>query len=384
MLQPRIPLWRCFQQSTNSRSFLRTYATSQKTKPRSSQSDITSTDEDGSPKKKYSQRVRLIRSDEKSIWLRGITNSTRNYKRQIFTHLWKGGPYKPLTYPKKGMAKGGRNNQGRVCVRHRGGGHKRRIRILDFHRKEPGRQIVERIEYDPNRTAHIALLKNEKTKKRTYIVAADGMMAGDTVESFMSGIPARIVDEMGGTIDPGILASKTIFTGNCLPIFRIPPGTQVYNVGSKIGGKAVFCRTAGSFATVTQKNVENESKLNPQYQSCEVQLASGEIRKVSPYACATIGRVSNHEHHKNTLGKAGRSRWKNIRPTVRGMAMNAADHPHGGGRGKSKGKRIPQSPWGQQAKSGFKTRRKRNRHTFLVKDRERNMGKRRAPKGTQS
>lgn len=249
-----------------------------------------------------------------------------------------------LTFPKVGHGKGGRNHSGQITVRHRGGGHRRRIRTVDFARKEPGKHMVERIEYDPNRSAHLALVQNLQTKKYSYIIAAEGMRGGDTVESFRAGIPDELLKSMGGVLDPGMLAAKTAFRGNCLPMKMIPLGTQIYCMGSAATRGAVFCRSAGTYATVISKAEVGKKKV---VKDVTVRLQSGEIRTVAPDACATIGTASNPHHHFEQLGKAGRSRWLNIRPTVRGVAMNAADHPHGGGRGKSKGNVDPVSIWGR-------------------------------------
>ncbi|KAG9916920.1 ribosomal protein L2, partial [Aureobasidium melanogenum] len=233
----------------------------------------------------------------------------------------------------------------------------------------------ERIEYDPNRSTHLALLTRQKTGEKSYILAADGMRAGDVIESYRAGIPGELLKSMGGVMDPGMLAAKTAFRGNCLPVRMIPLGTQVYAVGSTTGKGAVFCRSAGTFATVVSKE-----EVGKKVKEVVVRLQSGEVRRVSPDACATIGVASNPHHHFRTLGKAGRSRWLNIRPTVRGLAMNAADHPHGGGRGKSKGNVHPVSIWGTPAKGGYKTRAKRNPNKHVVQERERNQGKRRTSK----
>ena len=270
------------------------------------------------------------------------TPGVRHLRRPINDHLWKGKPYRPLTFAKIGHGKGGRNNTGRVTVRHRGGGARRRVRTVDFERREPGKHMVERIEYDPNRSAHLAFLENVTTKKKSYIIAAEGMRAGDIVESYMAGIPKELIKSMGGTVDPGMLAAKTAFRGNCLPMHMVPLGTQVYCVGSQPRKGAVFCRSAGTYATVMARE-ESGKKIK----DVTLRLQSGEVRKVSKDACATIGVASNPHWQFRQLGKAGRSRWLNIRPTVRGVAMNAADHPHGGGRGKSKGNVHPVSPWGQ-------------------------------------
>ncbi|KAK5134968.1 hypothetical protein LTR08_005920 [Meristemomyces frigidus] len=303
------------------------------------------------------------------------TPGIRHLRRPINDHLWKGGPHMKLTFAKVGHGKGGRNNSGRVVMRHMGGGHRRRIRTVDYVRDTPGKHLVERIEYDPNRSAHLALVESVKTKEKSYIIASEGMRAGDTVESFLSGIPRDLLASMGGVVDPGMLAAKTAFRGNCLPMHMVPLGTQVYNVGSTPGKGAVFCRSAGTYATVIARE-EVGSEKNKKIKDVTVRLQSGEVRKVAKDACATIGVASNPNHHFRQLGKAGRSRWLNIRPTVRGLAMNACDHPHGGGRGKSKGNVHPVSIWGTPAKSGYKTRKKRNPNKHVVQERVRNQGKR--------
>jgi len=249
------------------------------------------------------------------------TPGLRHLKRPINDHLWKGRPFLPLTIAKKGHGKGGRNNSGRVTIRHRGGGHKRRLRTVDFHRMAPGKHTVERIEHDPGRSAHIALLNEDATGKKSYIVAAEGMREGDVIQSYRAGIPKDLLASMGGVIDPGVLAAKTAWRGNCLPLHMIPVGTMVYNVGSMKGGGAVFCRSAGTYATVMQK--DDEVKTGSGQRFVNVRLQSGEIRKVNREACATVGVASNPHYMHRQLGKAGRARWLNIRPTVRGLAMNA-------------------------------------------------------------
>lgn len=314
------------------------------------------------------------------------TPGVRHLKRPINDHLWKGRPYLPLTFPKKGHGKGGRNVTGKVTVRHRGGGAKRRIRTVDFHRFKGGPQLVERIEYDPGRSAHIALLTHQGDGTKSYIVASEGMRAGDIVQSYRSGIPKDLMDLMGGVIDPGILAAKTVWRGNCLPMHMIPIGSTVFNVGSQAKGGAVFCRSAGTSAIVLTKdevtNDDGTKKVTGKY--ITVKLQSGETRRVSKDACATIGVASNPHHQFRQLGKAGRSRWLNIRPTVRGLAMNSVDHPHGGGRGKSKGNRHPTSPWGTPSKGGYKTRRKSNFNKWVVEPRPRNHGQRREKGGSSA
>ncbi|GAB7348650.1 hypothetical protein MBLNU459_g7018t1 [Dothideomycetes sp. NU459] len=303
------------------------------------------------------------------------TPGVRHLRRPINDHLWKGKPLAKLTFAKVGHGKGGRNNSGQVTVRHRGGGHRRRIRTVDFKRDLPGKHTVDRIEYDPNRSAHLALVTRETTGEKSYIIAADGMREGDVIESYRAGIPSDLLKSMGGVMDPGMLSAKTAFRGNCLPIHMVPLGTQVYNVGSTKGKGAVFCRSAGTFATVIAKD-----EVGKKVRDVTVRLQSGEVRKVASDACATIGVASNPHYHFRQLGKAGRSRWLNIRPTVRGLAMNAADHPHGGGRGKSKGNVHPVSIWGTPAKGGYKTRQKRNPNKYVVQERVRNQGKRRTSK----
>lgn len=274
------------------------------------------------------------------------TPGVRFLKRPINDHLYKGRAYLPLTVPRRGNHIGGRNTHtGHITVRHRGGGHKRRIRILDFDRNEPGKQHVVRIEHDPGRSAHIALLSRTEGDKTyySYIVAADGMRAGDEVESFRGGIPDRIFRELGGTKDPGMLAAKINQRGNCMPLHMIAPGTIIYNVGLRKGKGAQLCRSAGTYATVVSKHEQIPGKAK----YIDVKLKSGEVRMIQEDCCATIGVASNTNFNRRSLGKAGRKRWLGIRPTVRGVAMNASDHPHGGGRGKSKGNRIPVSIWGQ-------------------------------------
>lgn len=251
-----------------------------------------------------------------------ISPGLRHLRRPINDHLWKGRPLKKLTYPKKGMSRGGRNHTGHVTVRHRGGGHKRRIRIVDYERWEPGKHLVERIEYDPNRSAHLALVRSLETQVRSYIVAAEGMRAGDTVESYRVGITRELLDSMGGVMDLGMLAAKTAIRGNCLPVEMIPLGAQVYNVGTHHRGGGKFCRSAGTYATIVSRN-----EVKGKVVDVNVKLQSGEIRRVKAKACATIGVASNPQHHFMQYGKAGRKRWLGIRPTVRGVAMNAGTLP---------------------------------------------------------
>jgi ribosomal protein L2 len=260
-----------------------------------------------------------------------VTPGRRHQQRPIHEHLYKGGPVRKLTVAKRGT--GGRNHSGKITCRHRGGGHKRRIRIIDYQRREPGPQTVVRIEYDPGRSGHIALIQHDETGKQTYILAAEGLRAGDKVESYRAGIPKRLLEKMNGKIDPGIMATETIVKGNCLPLRLIPLSTVVFGLGLRPIDGAKLCRSAGASAQVLQQE-------GP-YAVCK--LASGEVRKFKSDVCATIGVMSNEAHQHMRYGKAGRMRWLGIRPTVRGVAMNANEHPHGGGRGKSKGNKHTRS-----------------------------------------
>jgi large subunit ribosomal protein L2 len=251
--------------------------------------------------------------------------------------LHKGAPYEPLVAKKS--KSGGRNNAGRITTRHRGGGHKQRYRVIDFKRNKDGvTAVVERLEYDPNRTAHIALLKYADGERR-YIIAPAGVKVGDTVSS---GIEAPIA------------------AGNCLPLRNIPVGTQVHCIELKIGKGAQIARSAGATAQLVAREGEYAT----------VRLRSGEMRKVHADCRATIGTVSNSEHSLRKLGKAGATRWRGVRPTVRGVAMNPVDHPHGGGEGRTSGGRHPVSPWGTPTK-GYKTRKNKRTDQYIVRDRRR-------------
>jgi large subunit ribosomal protein L2 len=260
-----------------------------------------------------------------------VSPGRRHQQRPIHDHLWKGNPVRRLTVAKRGT--GGRNNTGKITCRHRGGGHRRRIRIIDYHRREPGPQTVVRIEYDPGRSGHIALLQHDETGKQTYILAAEGIRAADKLESYRAGIPQSLLEKMGGKIDPGIMVTETIVKGNCLPLRMIPLSTVVFALGIGRNDGAKLCRAAGACAQVLQQEGE--------FTVCK--LASGEVRKFRNDVCATIGVMSNEAHQHVKYGKAGRKRWLGIRPTVRGVAMNANEHPHGGGRGKSKGNKHSRS-----------------------------------------
>lgn len=233
---------------------------------------------------------------------------------------------------------GGRNQQGRLTVRHQGGGHKRLYRIIDFKRNKDGIPAkIATIEYDPNRSARIALLHYTDGEKR-YILAPDGLKTGDTV---MSG------------------AEADIKPGNALPLKNIPVGTTIHNIEMKIGKGAQLVRSAGAAAQLMAK--EGNYAL--------LRLPSGELRKVHVNCRATIGQVGNLEHENITLGKAGRSRWLGVRPANRGVAMNPIDHPHGGGEGRSPvGRKHPVTPWGKVA-MGARTRRKKASDKLIVKRR---------------
>jgi large subunit ribosomal protein L2 len=233
---------------------------------------------------------------------------------------------------------GGRNNHGRVTSRFRGGGHKRRYRLIDFVRGKTGvPALVAEIEYDPNRTARIALL-HYKDGEKAYILAPDGLSQGDEV-----------------------LSSKNadIRPGNCLPLSAIPTGTLIHNIEMKLGKGGQLVRSAGVAATLMAKDKDY----------AQVKLPSGEVRKIHIKCHATVGQVSNAEHLNIKLGKAGRSRWLGRRPHNRGVTMNPVDHPMGGGEGRTSGGRHPCSPWGQLAK-GLKTRKNKRTDSMIVKSRK--------------
>jgi large subunit ribosomal protein L2 len=259
--------------------------------------------------------------------LKPITPGTRFYSVSTFEEITTDRPYEPLVVPLKRT--GGRNNTGRITSRHRGGRHKRQYRIIDFKRDKRGiPATVETIEYDPNRSARIALVRYEDGEYR-YILAPDNLKVGDTI---MAGPNAEFKD------------------GNALPLKNIPVGLFIHNIELKPGKGGQLARSAGVFAQLVG--------LDERF--AQVKLPSGEIRNILNTCYATIGRVSNPDHENIMLGKAGRSRWLGIRPQTRGMAMNPIDHPNGGGEGRSKsggGRQHPRSPWGQLAK-GLKTRKK--------------------------
>ena len=249
--------------------------------------------------------------------------------------LSKTGPHAPLLAKKTQNA--GRNNAGRITTRHRGGGHKKHYRIIDFKRNKFDIQgTVEQLEYDPNRTANIALILYRDGERR-YIIAPKGLTAGDD-----------IVSSDAAPIRPG----------NCLPIRNIPVGTQVHCVELKPGKGAQMARSAGASAQLVAKEGTHAT----------LRLRSGEMRKVLTECRAVIGEVGNSEHNLISLGKAGASRWRGVRPTVRGVAMNPVDHPHGGGEGRTSGGRHPVSPWGMPTK-GYKTRKNKRTDKVIVRRR---------------
>ena len=260
------------------------------------------------------------------------TKSTRGTVIIAKKNLWKGKPIKSLTFGKKSVS--GRNNLGRITSRRRGSGHKRKFRKIDFFRNKHNIEaVVERIEYDPNRTSHIMLVKYDDGE-RAYMLLPQGIKIGDKI---ISG------------------SKKEIKIGNCMPLSDIPDGTGIHNVEMKPGGGAKIARSAGSSVQITGSDGGYSI----------IKLASGEIRKIISRAKATIGVLSNPDQKNIKIGKAGRSRWLGIRPSVRGVVMNPVDHPHGGGEGKSSGGRNPVSPWGQSAK-GLKTRNNKRTNKYII------------------
>ena len=261
----------------------------------------------------------------------------RNASVSDFKELTKGAkPEKSLMKPLRKT--GGRNNQGKITSRHRGGGHKRMYRVIDFRRQKDGvKALVHSIQYDPNRSARIALLHYADGEKR-YIIAPDGL-------------------EKGAELMSGPEAPPTV--GNCLPLKNIPLATVVHNIELRPGQGAVLCRSAGTSATLMAREAD----------WAQISLPSGEIRRIPSNCRATIGKVGNDSHSSIVLGKAGRSRWLGRRPHVRGTAMNPVDHPHGGGEGRTKGGRHPVSPSGVPAKGGSTRQRKKASNAAIVRRR---------------
>ena len=260
----------------------------------------------------------------------------RNMTGPTFEEITHCGPERSLLKPLK--KNGGRNNNGRITVRHQGGGHKRMYRQIDFKRNKRGvPAVVATIEYDPNRNARICLLKYVDGEKR-YILAPNHIKVGD-----------RIVAEEHADIQPG----------NSLPLKNIPDGTWVHNIEMKLGKGGQLARSAGNYAQV----MAHEGRY------VMVKLPSGELRRIFHECWATVGQVGNTDHSNIKLGKAGRKRWMGIRPTVRGVAMNPVDHPHGGGEGRTSGGRHPVSPWGVPTK-GKKTRKNSTSDKYIVRRRK--------------
>ncbi|MBY6064707.1 50S ribosomal protein L2 [Pseudidiomarina sediminum] len=259
----------------------------------------------------------------------------RHVVKVVNEDLYKGKPYAPLL--DKNNKKGGRNNNGRITVRHIGGGHKHHYRLVDFKRNKDGIPAkVERLEYDPNRSANIALVLYADGERR-YILAPKGMKAGDQIQS--------------GSDAP-------IKAGNALPLRNIPVGSVVHAIEMKPGKGAQLARSAGAYVQLLARDGDYVT----------LRLRSGEVRRIQSDCRATIGEVGNAEHMLRQLGKAGAMRWRGVRPTVRGVAMNPVDHPHGGGEGRTSGGRHPVTPWGTPTK-GYKTRKNKRTDKFIVRRR---------------
>ena len=259
----------------------------------------------------------------------------RHLVKVVNKELHKGKPYAPLLDTKS--KSGGRNNNGRITVRHIGGGHKQHYRMVDFKRNKDGIPAkVERLEYDPNRSANIALVLYADGERR-YILAPKGLSAGDVIQS---GVDAPIKP------------------GNTMPLRNTPLGSVIHAIELKPGKGAQIARAAGTYAQLVAKDGAYVT----------LRLRSGEMRKIESDCRATLGEIGNSEHMLRSLGKAGASRWRGVRPTVRGVAMNPVDHPHGGGEGKTSGGRHPVSPWGVPTK-GYKTRSNKRTDKFIVRRR---------------
>jgi len=267
---------------------------------------------------------------------KSYTKSTRGTVLVDRKNVWRGKPVKSLTVGSHST--GGRNNLGRITSRHKGAGHKQKYRQIDFYRKKDDMKAkIERIEYDPNRSGYLALIKYEDNV-RNYIIAPDKISIGDEIVSGRN---------------------KGIKIGNCMPLMDIPAGTDIHNIELSPNSGGKIARSAGSSAQI--------SGSDDNY--CIIKLGSGEVRKIINTARATIGTVSNADHQNIKIGKAGRNRWKGIRPQSRGVVMNPVDHPHGGGEGKTSGGRDPVSPWGQSAK-GLKTRKNKMTNKYIISRRK--------------
>lgn len=263
------------------------------------------------------------------------TSPGQRFKVQVKQEVFKGRPEKTLTKSKNRIS--GRNNSGRITTRHKGGGHKRLYRVIDFKRsKFDIEAIVKRIEYDPNRSANIALVEY-KDGELSYIIAPKGIKEKN-----------KIISSSMAAIKPG----------NCLPLSEIPQGTEVHCIEMKPGKGAQLIRSAGTTARIVAKEGRYAT----------LRLSSGEMRKILLTCRASIGVISNEQHNLRSLGKAGAKRWRGVRPTVRGVAMNPVDHPHGGGEGKTSGGRNPVTPWGMPTK-GYRTRKPKASDKLIVKRR---------------
>ncbi|MBI1425110.1 MAG: 50S ribosomal protein L2 [Gammaproteobacteria bacterium] len=270
----------------------------------------------------------IVKAKPTSAGRRGVVSTAHD-------HLHKGAPHSALV--EKKAKNGGRNNMGRITTRHQGGGHKQHYRLIDFKRNKDGIAAkVERVEYDPNRSAHIALLLYADGERR-YIIAPKNLREGSEV---ISGTDAPIKE------------------GNCLPLRNIPVGTVVHALELRPGKGAQLGRSAGAAVQLVAREGNHVT----------IRLRSGEMRKVQADCRATVGEVSNSEHNLRKFGKAGAKRWLGIRPTVRGVAMNPVDHPHGGGEGRTSGGRHPCTPWGVPTK-GYKTRKNKRTDNMIVRRR---------------
>ncbi len=262
------------------------------------------------------------------------TPGTRGLVLVDKSNLHKGGPVKALTSGKKRT--GGRNNQGRMTMRHRGGGHKKRYRLVDFKRRNPLPAIVERLEYDPNRTAFIALIRYEDGEL-SYILAPQRLQVGDQVVS-------------GDKVD--------VKPGNCMKLANMPIGSIIHNIEMKPGKGGQLARAAGAYAQLVGRDQG----------FAQIKLMSGEVRIVDAECVASLGALSNADWQNVNLGKAGRNRWRGKRPHVRGVVMNPVDHPHGGGEGRTSGGRHPVTPWGVPTK-GKRTRTNKSSDKYIIRRR---------------
>ena len=275
------------------------------------------------------------------INVKPTTPGRRGLQKVVTEGLHKGKPFAKLL--EKKSKNGGRNHHGRITVRHQGGGHRQHIRVVDFKRTKDGIEAtVERIEYDPNRSSHLALLCYEDGERR-YIIAPKGIQAGDKL--------------MSGTVAP-------FKNGNALPLKNIPVGSNIHCIELKPGKGAQLARSAGTSVQLLAKEGAY----------AQLRLRSGEVRKVHLDCKATLGEVGNDEHSLRSIGKAGANRWRGIRPTVRGVVMNPVDHPHGGGEGRTSGGRHPVSPWGTPTK-GYRTRNNKGTDNMRISRRPSNKGR---------